>query len=716
MGEPVHSTAGGWSERQGPMRKARRGSVGATPSYFADRRRRGARRVILARGCCLSVVVATTAILTTQTVLAQDWQPELQAPTGETRGRGDPIIIILPDDLDPAVYGRLAVELDDIDMTAFATTQLGQLVLAPPESLSTGLHLLRLVERGEDGSILERGAWTFEVRHSDLIRDLSLNADLAGELNARVAKRGIDTTSDKITADSGGNAEAAAGDENWRITAQGNYIYNSQPELGIDERNFDIGEYRFDGDIQDEDFYAGVTVGNHDTGIESLIMSAFNRRGISFRAGTTDDRVSATGFVLRTESLIGTRKVLGISDSDERIEGASVSVRPIEALKDNLLLTGVYYDGEGSDGGFGIGTEEVVNEGDGWSVAADSLWFDESLRLRGEFAESHFDFDGKNVGFSKETANAYSFLASFEPLRGATLDGSIFNWTVGFQREQIDTFFQSLANPSLQADREINSAFTNFLWDEFSADLRFDYMYSNVDDYDFLPTDRTIDVNFNGTYSPFVEPNEDGSLPWYGQPFFSVNARVTDINRTDLSEDFPDDDANNLSRSLTLSTGSNYETWSWNASHTIYKFDDQINVFSDTTNNTSSLGAYFLIDDWLTLTPNVQYDVFEDTDLGKTTRTVNLGLNTEITVIPETLTASLSSNMNIQTGDGDTPNSSSLGGEIAWTLRQPDANRLGIALAFNGFVQHTNDDGSNPEADTQYEAFTTLRFSLPVVY
>ena len=647
---------------------------------------------------------------------AQDWVPELRAPAGETRGRSDPIVIDLPADLDPAVYPRLAVEVDDIDLTAFAMTGPGSLTVTLPEPLTTGEHVVRLIERGEDGSIAERGVWLVEVRHSPLIRDLTVNADLAGEVNARVLNEGLRTPSQHVTGESGGDVEAAAGDETWRISAQGNYIYNSQLELGLEQRNFDLGEFRLDGDFQNEDVFAGLTVGNHDTGIESLVMSNFNRRGVSMRAGTADERITATGFVLRTESLVGTRHVLGISHDEDRVEGASVSLRPIEALKENLVLTGVYYNGEGSDGGFGIGTEEVINEGDGWSVAVDSLWFEERVRLRGEFAEATFDFDGKDEGFDAETANAYSFLASVEPLRGTTLDGGILNWTVGVQREQIDTFFQSLANPGIRPDRETTSIFTDFFWDEFAANLQVDHEYSNVDDFDFLPTDRTIRVYFNGSYTPFVEPEEDGSLPWYGQPFFTVNTSVTDIERVERSVDFPADDANNVSRSLSLSVGANYESWSWNLSHMIYSFEDEINFTSDTVNNTTGLSGYFLVDDWLTLSPTVQYDVFEDKDLGKANRTVNFGLASDITVIPQVLTASLSYNLNVRTGDGDTPDSSSLGGEVVWTLREPDANRLGIALAFNGFIQETNDDFDNAEDDLQYEAFTTLRLSLPVVY
>jgi len=205
-------------------------------------------------------------------------------------------------------------------------------------------------------------------------------------------------------------------------------------------------------------------------------------------------------------------------------------------------------------------------------------------------------------------------------------------------------------------------------------------------------------------------------MPWYGQPFFGISAALYEIDRIEPSDDFPDDDADNTTRSLTLSTGASYERWSWNLSHSIYSFEDHVDISSDTLNNSTGLSAYILVDDWLTLSPSVQWDNFEDLDLGDDNQTLNLGLGADITVIPETLSATLYYALNHGMGDGDTPDTSSLNGELVWTLQPPEANKLGVALALSGFIQETNDDFSNSEADLQYQAFTTLRLSLPVVY
>ena len=716
-----NSTAGGWSERQGAMWEDKRGCEQAMPDLCtAGRVSRRGRFCFCNNG--VSVLALTLALLAGCAINARaahaqgDWIPELAPTETEHRGRSDAIVILLPGDLDSDTYQRLSLELDALDVTAFATAEPGSLTLIPPEPLSSGPHSLRLVERGEDGSVLERGAWSLDIRHSSLVRDLSLRGDLSGTVNGRVAENGVEVPPEHITGDGAGNVEAAAGDENWRISAQTNFFYNSQLDISPNGRDFDLGEYRIDGDIQNEDLFGGITFGDHDTGIQNFIMSDFYRRGFSARFGTLDERLTVTGFVQSTESHVGTRHVTGVSHEEDRVEGVSVSVRPIEALQDNVVLTGTFYTGEGSDGGFGIGTDEIIRDGTGWSIAADTLWFDEILRVRGEYAQAEFDFDGKDEGFSAETSDAYSVLTSLEPLRGGTLDGEIFTWTVGAEREVVDTFFQSLANPGLVPDRETTSAFTNFYWDEFTADLRVDHTLSNVDDLDYFPTDRTVYVEFNGSYTPFVDLEEDGSLPWYGQPSLYVNANLTEIDRVERSDVFPDEDANGSLRTVTFGIGSNYEDWNWNLYHVVTSSEDHTDIYSDTLDNFTGLSGFFQIGDWLQVMPSVQWDFFNDRDLKDDNQTLTVGLTTNITVIPDTLTAALTYNLNHRMGDGETPDSRSLTGEITWDLREPAANRLGVALILSGFVQENNEDNFDTGPDLQYQAFTSLRLSLPVAY
>ena len=155
------------------MRECKRGAQGTRrPIVLSGRGAAGRSFVCSTTG--LATVILALSLCGSQPALAQgDWVPELEPTPTESRGRSDPIVILLPADLDPAVYQNLAVELDDLDVTAFVSAENARLVVTPPETLSTGSHSLRLIERSNDGSILERGYWSLEVRHSELIRDLS---------------------------------------------------------------------------------------------------------------------------------------------------------------------------------------------------------------------------------------------------------------------------------------------------------------------------------------------------------------------------------------------------------------------------------------------------------------------------------------------------------------------------------------------------------------
>jgi hypothetical protein len=108
--------------------------------------------------------------------------------------------------------------------------------------------------------------------------------------------------------------------------------------------------------------------------------------------------------------------------------------------------------------------------------------------------------------------------------------------------------------------------------------------------------------------------------------------------------------------------------------------------------------------------------MFEDLDTGEDAQALFFSLGADITVIPETLSAALSYSLNHRLGHGDTPDSQSFNGEVVWTLRPPEVNKLGVALAFSGYLQDTNEDFDAPDDGFQYQAFTALRLSLPVAY
>src|SRR3546814_175508 len=129
------SFAGGWTERQGTMWEGLRGAGGAMRGSARAGRLRGRYACVPTPGVCGVFLLSLALCAVAPPVRAQgDWVPELAPAQSETRGRSEPIVILLPADLDPATYERLAVELDDLDVTAFVTVEAGSLTLLPPRS------------------------------------------------------------------------------------------------------------------------------------------------------------------------------------------------------------------------------------------------------------------------------------------------------------------------------------------------------------------------------------------------------------------------------------------------------------------------------------------------------------------------------------------------------------------------------------------------------
>ena len=78
-----------------------------------------------------------------------------------------------------------------MDVTATVVRQGNQIVFTPPQPLSFGDHLLRLVEHGADGSITERGLWKISVPKTAAFREASLQGNVTINLVRRVADKNL---------------------------------------------------------------------------------------------------------------------------------------------------------------------------------------------------------------------------------------------------------------------------------------------------------------------------------------------------------------------------------------------------------------------------------------------------------------------------------------------------------------------------------------------
>lgn len=667
------------------------------------------------RGSCIWLSFVGLLWLCGAPAAAQDWVPELQPPaSGSFYAADEAIVLVIPDDVAAGAAVELAVELDEFDVTALLQVEGGRLLLDPPEPLATGMHRLRLVEYGSDGSIIERGAWSLEVRDGEALQELSATANTGVDLLYRFAGNDLIDPPDNFTAQGAGDAQARIADGNWRVDADANYFLNSQQDQTIDGKRLDIGEYLFSGSYQGESADMNIRLGHQDIGADNLIMSDFYRRGLSVTLAQPDENLSVTAFALRSEPILGVDNFSGVGDSENRVQGVMVKARPFQSLSENVEITGTFYEGETDAIGNATGQFGEDSSGTGGSLAVDTLWLDRRLRLRGEAALTRFDFDDSG-DLPADNDLAYSLLASYALIPGGETDGEYLSWDVGVEHKRVGTFFASVANPFVVTDRETTSAFTNVVWEEVSLQAQAGYETSNVEELNVLPTDRTYFATFNANYTPVMEPDEDGGYGWLGQPTFGLSLNFNDGKQIDKPAAFAAIGGDYQVRSATVSASSFYDFWSWNLSQSVNSFEDRSGATGDTMNYLTDLGLQFQPDESLTIGPYAQLSIFRDNASADDLDSVNLGLDIAAELIPEVLTSSLNGSLNLTDSMGHTPDSYFVGGEVLWNAIPAEVNRPGVALAVTGSYQHT-DDADFFIADDIVQVFGKVKLTLPLAY
>ena len=661
-----------------------------------------------------------------------DWSASFDAPVDA----GSAMRIDLPGDLDVMELTTLGVELDGIDITALLSLDGGDFSYRPVEPLSPGVHVVRLLQISSEGSAEEIGLWSFNIEgntgatvasggvattepsQSEIaaaeswLRSSSFSADTMTEISDRTFDEELSPDIPNHTIISGGgdlNGEASTG--RLSVTGRANYLVQSDRKFAQTGNAVDLGEYDITAAYTGDTISGKAILGHHDIGVNSFLFSNFYRRGASLKVGTSDERVQATTFAFRPESVAGARDFTGLHDSDDRLEGVTTSFRPFSNDLHGLRITGLYYDGEGDDGGFGLagGTGTSGPDGSGYAVIADKGFFGGRLTLRGEYAMSDYDLDGAGA-VEEDSSGAHSVSVEARPFDSPVFLDKTADIVVGGKYESIDTFFNSLANQGVAADHDAYSAYTNIYWGSLSAGLQLLHQTNNVDDLANVPTDRLRSVNFNTSYN--FNP-QDGSLSFLGTPYINFSGFVSDSDRMDTPVGYLPGDTNSVSDSATFGFGTSYSNWYWSGSHTVSQYEDHANISSDTVNNLSGFNAGWTVNDRLELNGGVQVGSFRDEDFATTTYNTNLQLGASGIIVPDKVTARFDYNLNLAAGSGDTPDRHVVNSEAEWTLFAPQTNRPGLALAVRGSMEDFNGNANAIQDETNYQVFTVFRVRAP---
>jgi hypothetical protein len=689
--------------------------------------KRASAALAMAIACLLQL-----AVLPSAHSAAGEWKPELLTPQKGARGPADPILIGLPE-LPVAVLERLTLELDNIDVTALVTRDGPNAVFTSPQPLSYGAHQLRLVEFAADGSVVERAAWTIEIRKSAILREAEMSANSMLNASWRIAERDLAENAPGSLQGSGATQlQGTAADGDWRVRGNADFLYSGQPALmPRQEGHFDVGRFL----VRADSGPVVAAAGHQTVGPESLVMQGFNRRGVSVGVGREADAAVATAFSLSGQDVIGFQRGLGVGDSGNRVDGVSVVGRPFSGRRDALALSATYVSGQGPTQtgapGTGIGSNALtpvipgtqpppptavntgtplVTAGNAASFVADSQLIERRLRLRGEYALSRFDGDGVDIGNDAQKDKAYSLLASYAPWRGRTTGDIPFAVQFGVEYKSLGTFFQSPASPSGTSDRRGTRGFVAVDWGALNVSGSLEKLRDNVNDIASLPQTQWTQSGLTLTYRPTPTLAPTGGqapqLPWYGQPMFNLAFSNFDQDVIKASTALATGPFR-ATRSVTGAASFTYPRWMWSLGHTIGKIDDFTDATDDTRSNLTVLNASLRFGENLTLSPLIQVNRIEDrTNNAKDSRTLTGVINVNYAFSPR-LSVNLSLGANRQSVDDGSLDTRSVDtvGSASWTVATVAGAQAGLTLTLEGAHHNVDDKVNTANTRDSYEVF-----------
>ena len=213
---------------------------------------------------------------------------------------------------------KIFMEVDRSDVTGLVQFGEGSLLYQPPVALSTGEHEVRISGTFADGSPFQEVNWNFKIATSEGIQNWtwSLQPSLTYEYAIRrELSQGEDSTVQSnilINTQRTGSVQTF-----FNSTLQGNSI----PVQG--QNKFDMASFQYGLTVGPSSALLGDVVVN----LDQLSIANFARRGILLQQRLPFLNSAVDVFSVRTETIFGFKNGLGVSDNDQRTDGASFFFR-----------------------------------------------------------------------------------------------------------------------------------------------------------------------------------------------------------------------------------------------------------------------------------------------------------------------------------------------------------------------------------------------------
>lgn len=613
---------------------------------------------------------------------------------------GDLIEVSLPEIFNSRSFENIILELDQINVTEMVELSVGSLSYQPTIQLEAGKHQLVATDI-PTGEVLAE--WRFEVQFSE-VSESSLAIDSQFIAGQRVTEKNIgDPKPNRFHGQANSLVSFSHLNNRWQVEGAFDLYYDSIEENRFSERTIDNGEFLVSVSNQ----YAEAHIGHQVVGNGSFIMDNFSRRGVSVVGNIASIESKVSGFSLSSNEIYGFGGGMGISDSRQRVDGVYFESSPITEQPSLLTISGTWIDGE-------INTEDeyvvqpMINTAgsvsQSWSFSGESYSFDERLHLLAEYARSEFDLDRSDM-ISAEEDDAHKLAITFSDVTDNQLA-----WSVGLLKQQVGTFFQSIANQGLAADQSLLQLNSSLQSESVAVQLSSETYQDNIDSIAILPTIETQLNNLMISWSPTLEY----SSSWLGAPSFSLGLAEQDQVEIRTPENSLISVGNEV-MSWQASSQFSYETNSWGVNFSNTDFVDRTGFQNDSNTLGVSIFSNLVFAERMTLSASVGMDHIDDLITQVSSKSLNYSLQTFISVIADKLDFSFDYAINQnQTSDllidGD---NTSVNLALNWKVREQAVNQFGIDLSLTSAYNDFDDKLMAINSLESHQTFFTITATLP---
>lgn len=664
-------------------------------SVFLSRLFRGALMFL----CCMSM--PTLAELNVK----------LTEPEQGFRLPNETLVLDFSEALTEELAQELSLELDTTDISAMVKVFPNRVEYQPVPHLSAGAHELKLYRYSPDGRVELLGAWPFQVRQSSRFEKAQVDAQYDFQLQQRLAQHHVGHDNE-LNLNGTARIQGELVGDDFSIKGKMDVVAMSNQQKAPTGNKVDIASYN----LQARRESSLLSLGHQSFSDASLLQDGRVKRGVLASNVFKSFDTEVSFFSYGSLDQVGSDNLVGVENSDTRINGARVKSLILENEIAALELSASYYYGRRINDDLAVFaeyTDQAIQEGDAYSLALDGYFFERQLRMRMEGAKTRFDNDGREFGRDAKKDNAWSSLLMFAPKTDQE-DPSAANWNLGAESQHVGRYFKSVANPDMPSDRFLWRTFGQLNKDKVVLSGAWKDEHNNVDERDTLATTTVKSWYLNAQY--FTRPKEDEWWQTLGVPSFTLGLTGATVEDSASNNSLLKNDSE--MSGFSVQTGFAKTGWSWNLLYSENDFEDLLNRQIDTRTRTFGISAAINISaDW-SLNPGWQRLQIHNQDYDTLSTNHKYSMAARWAVIPKILTTSIEWRQNINEALKDpffvqNNVNQNWSGLVSWNLREAKNKQAGYQLNLMLSEQEYQDKLFNGNNDSSMQVTLSLRTTMP---